>query len=210
MGEVYRARDTNLNREVAIKVLPAALTGDPERLARVRREAQVLASLNHPNIGAIHSFEESDGIEALALEYVEGPTLAERIARGAIPLEETLSIARQIAEALEAAHDGVVKVLDFGLAKALQPPEQTQESGSGSPELTSPAMIALGVVMGTPAYMSPEHAKGRMVDRRADSWAFGAVLYEMLAGRRAFEGEDTPETLASVLQQGIDWSVIPA
>jgi eukaryotic-like serine/threonine-protein kinase len=228
MGEVYLGRDTTLNREVAIKVLPSAFTRDPERLARFRREAQVLASLNHPGIGAIYSFEESDGIQALALEYVQGPTLAERIAHGPIAREEALSIARQIAEALEAAHDqgivhrdlkpanvklrpdGVVKVLDFGLAKALQPAERALESGSGSPGLTSPVLIALGVTMGTPAYMSPEQAKGRMVDRRTDIWAFGAVLYEMLSGQRAFSGADAPETLASVLQQGINWAAIPA
>jgi serine/threonine-protein kinase len=229
MGEVYLGRDTNLNRDVAIKVLPASLKGDPERIARFRREAQVLASFNHPNIGAIYSFEDSDGVQALALEYVEGPTVAERLAQGAIPLDESLSIGRQIAEALEAAHergivhrdlkpgniklrpDGLVKVLDFGLAKALQPPpEQTQEGRSGPQELTSPAMIALGVLLGTPAYMSPEQAKGRGVDRRADIWAFGAVLYELLSGRRVFGGDDTAETLAAVLQQEVDWSALPA
>jgi len=228
MGEVYLGRDTKLNREVAIKVLPSTFTGDPDRLARFRREAQVLASLNHPNIGAIYSFEESDGIHALALEYVEGPTLAERIARGPIPLETALSIARQIAEALEAAHeqgivhrdlkpgnvklrpDGVVKVLDFGLAKpALQSLEQAHGTKAGCPELTSPAMTATGVMIGTPAYMSPEQVKGRPVDRRADIWAFGAVLFEMLSGRLAFHGEDIPETLASVLQQEPDWSAMP-
>src|SRR5215831_15629518 len=226
MGEVYLGRDTKLHREVAIKVLPSVFTDDPDRLARFRREAQVLASLNHPNIGAIYSFEESDGIHALALEYVEGPTLEERIARGPVPLETALSIARQIAEALEAAHeqgivhrdlkpgnvklrpDGVVKVLDFGLAKpALQP--QARGTETGSPELTSPTMTAMGVMIGTPAYMSPEQVKGRAVDRRADIWAFGAVLYEMLSGRLAFQGEDVPETLAAVLQQEPDWSAIP-
>ena len=165
----------------------------------------MLASLNHPNIGAIYSFEESDGIHALALEYVEGPTLADRIARGPIPLETALSIARQIAEALEAAHeqgivhrdlkpgnvklrpDGVVKVLDFGLAKPVLPsPTQTPGTDAGCPELTSPTMTAMGMMIGTPAYMSPEQVKGRAVDRRADIWAFGAVLYEMLSGRCAF------------------------
>src|SRR5215469_8620594 len=229
MGEVYLGRDTKLNREVAIKVLPSSFTGDPDRLARFRREAQVLASLNHPNIGAIYSFEESDGIHALALEYVEGPTLADRIAHGPVPLETALSIARQIAEALEAAHeqgivhrdlkpgnvklrpDGVIKVLDFGLAKpALQSPTQTPGTEAGCPELTSPTMTAMGVMIGTPAYMSPEQVKGRPVDRRADIWAFGAVLYEMLSRRRAFQGEDVPETLAAVLQQELDWSAIPA
>jgi hypothetical protein len=229
MGEVYLGRDTDLNREVAIKVLPASFKRDSERIARFRREAQVLAAFNHPNIGAIYSLEDSDGVQALALEYVGGPTLAERLARGAIPLDDSLSIARQIAEALEAAHergivhrdlkpgniklrpDGLVKVLDFGLAKALQPvSEQTQEGGSDSQELTSPAMIALGVTMGTPAYMSPEQAKGQKLDCRADIWAFGAVLYEMLSGRRVFRGEDTAETLAAVLRQDIDWSAMPA
>src|SRR5215468_5859557 len=228
MGEVYLGRDTKLNREVAIKVLPSTFTVDPDRLARFRREAQVLASLNHPNIGAIYSFEESDGIHALALEYVEGPTLADRIARGPIPLETALSIALQIAEALEAAHeqgivhrdlkpgnvklrpDGVVKVLDFGLAKpALPSPTQTPGTDAGCPEITSPAMTAMGVMIGTPAYMSPEQVKGRPVDRRADIWAFGAVLYEMLSGRLAFRGDDVPETLAAVLQQEVDWSAIP-
>src|SRR5215469_1339859 len=226
MGEVYLGRDTKLNREVAIKVLPSTFTGDPDRLARFRREAQVLASLNHPNIGAIYSFEESDGIHALALEYVEGPTLEDRLAHGPVPLETALSIARQIAEALEAAHeqgivhrdlkpgnvklrpDGVIKVLDFGLAKpALQP--QARGTAAGCPELTSPTMTAMGMMIGTPAYMSPEQVKGRAVDRRADIWAFGAVLYEMLSGRLAFHGEDVPETLAAVLQQEVDWSAVP-
>src|SRR5262249_55382601 len=174
-----------------------------------------------------YSFEESDGIHALALEYVEGPTLEDRIARGPIPLETALSIARQIAEALEAAHeqgivhrdlkpgnvklrpDGVVKVLDFGLAKpALPSTTQTPGTEAGGAETKSPAMTAMGVMIGTPAYMSPEQVKGRAVDRRADTWAFGAVLYEMLSGRRAFRGEDVPETLAAVLQQEVDWSVI--
>jgi serine/threonine-protein kinase len=228
MGEVYLGRDTTLNREVAIKVLSSSLTGDPDRLARFRREAQVLASLNHPNIGAIYSFEDSGGIQALALEYVDGPTLADRIARGPIPLEAALPIARQIAEALEAAHeqgivhrdlkpgnvklrpDGMVKVLDFGLAKAaLQSPEQGQGTATGSAAITSPAMTAIGVMIGTPAYMAPEQVKGRAVDRRADIWAFGAVLYEMLSGRRTFDGEDVAETLAAVLQQEVDWSALP-
>src|SRR5215813_11953990 len=229
MGEVYLGRDTKLNREVAIKVLPSTFTGDPDRLARFRREAQLLASLNHPNIGAIYSFEESDGMHALALGYVEGPTLADRIARGPIPLETALSIARQIAEALEAAHeqgivhrdlkpgnvklrpDGVVKVLDFGLAKpALQSAERAQRTDDGLPEITSPVLTGMGVMIGTPAYMSPEQVKGRPVDRRADIWAFGAVLYEMLSGRCAFRGEGVPETLASVLQQEVEWAAIPA
>src|SRR5687767_12531292 len=205
MGEVYRAHDTKLHRDVALKILPDHLAGDPDRLARFQREAQVLASLNHPNIGGIYGFEEAEGIGALALELVEGPTLADRIARGPIALEEALLIARQIAEALEAAHehgivhrdlkpanvklrpDGVVKVLDFGLAKALQLPDSPNAE---DPEITSPAMLAMGVMIGTPAYMSPEQAKGRTADRRADIWAFGVVLYEMLTGKHAFRGED--------------------
>ncbi|MEX0880846.1 MAG: protein kinase, partial [Thermoanaerobaculia bacterium] len=225
MGEVYRAHDGKLNREVAIKVLPDAVARDPERLARFRREAQVLASLNHPHIAAIYGLEESGGLEALVLELVEGETLAERIARGRIPLDESLEIARQIARALEAAHErgivhrdlkpanvkltpeGQVKVLDFGLAKAL--------SGSGSsPDVTSsPTMTAAatqaGVVIGTAAYMSPEQARGKAVDKRADIWAFGTVVYEMLAGRKTFEGETVSDMLAAVLTKDPDWSALP-
>ncbi len=227
MGEVYRGRDTNLQRSVALKILPAAFTRDPDRLSRFRREAQVLASLNHPNIGAIYSFEEENGVQALALELIEGPTLADRIQQGPIPLDEALTIARKIAEALEAAHeqgivhrdlkpsnvklrpDGAVKVLDFGLAKALQAPESSRP-GSEPPDLTSPAMLAMGLLIGTPAYMAPEQARGRAVDKRADIWAFGAVLYEMLSGRRAFPGEDLSETLASVLKHEVDWTALPS
>src|SRR5215467_5394718 len=228
MGEVYLGRDTKLNREVAIKVLPSTFTGDPDRLARFRREAQVLASLNHPNIGAIYSFEESEGIYALALEYVEGPTLEDRIARGPIAAGEALPIARQIAEALESAHemgiihrdlkpsnvklraDGVVKVLDFGLAKALQPMHTRADNAAASPTITSPAVTGMGVLLGTPAYMAPEQAKGNAVDRRSDIWSFGTVFYEMLSGRRVFEGEGISETLASVIRQEIDWTAIPS
>ena len=199
MGEVYRARDTRLDRDVALKVLPEAFTSDPDRLARFEREAKVLASLNHPNIGSIHGLEEADGVRALVLELVEGPTLADRIAGGPIPIEDALPIARQIAEALEAAHeagvihrdlkpanikvrdDGTVKVLDFGLAKAVEPiPEADPEL---SPTLTA-AATQMGVVMGTAAYMAPEQAKGKSVDKRADIWAFGAVLHEMVTGRK--------------------------
>src|SRR5215472_15926040 len=226
MGEVYLGRDTKLNREVAIKVLPSTFTVDPDRLARFRREAQVLASLNHPNIGAIYSFEESDGIHALALEYVEGPTLEDRLAHGPVPLETALSIARQIAEALEAAHeqgivhrdlkpgnvklrpDGVVKVLDFGLAKMMagEPPAGDQ---SASPTLTMRETVA-GVILGTAGYMAPEQAKGKTVDKRADIWAFGVVLYEMLTARRLFEGETVPETLAAVLVKEPALDALPA
>jgi Tol biopolymer transport system component len=226
MGEVYRARDSKLNRDVAIKVLPEAVAEDAERLARFQREAQVLASLNHPHIAAIYGLEKSGEVEALVLELVEGETLAEKIAQGPVPLEEALAIARQIADALEAAHEkgivhrdlkpanvkvtpeGKVKVLDFGLAKALtgdaSSPDQTH-----SPTLTAAATQA-GVVIGTAAYMSPEQARGKAVDKRADIWAFGAVLYEMLSGRKAFEGETVSDTLAAVLRADIDWSALPA
>ncbi|MBA3295969.1 MAG: serine/threonine-protein kinase [Acidobacteria bacterium] len=230
MGEVYRARDPKLNRDVAIKVLLPAVANDPERLARFSREAQVLASLNHPNIAHIHGLEDSDGVRALVMELVEGLTLADRIAQGAIPLDDVLPIAKQIAEALEAAHeqgiihrdlkpanikvrpDGAVKVLDFGLAKALDPPAGT-EAGAllvNSPTITSPAMTQQGVILGTAAYMSPEQAKGRAADKRSDVWAFGCVLYEMLTGRRAFEGEDVSDTMATVLKGEPDWKALPA
>ena len=224
MGEVYQARDTKLDRDVALKVLPAAFTSDPDRLARFEREAKVLASLNHPNIAAIHGLEEAEGVRALVLELVEGPTLAERIAQGPIPLDEALPIATQIADALEAAHeqgvihrdlkpanikvrdDGTVKVLDFGLAKALE----AEPSGdpSQSPTLTA-AATQMGVILGTAAYMSPEQAKGKVVDKRADVWAFGAVLYEMLTGTRAFVGADVSDTLAAVLRADVDLEALP-
>ena len=226
MGEVYRARDGKLNRDVAIKVLPEAVAEDAERLARFQREAQVLASLNHPHIAAIYGLEKTGNVEALVLELVEGETLAERIAAGPMPIDEALAIARQIADALEGAHEkgivhrdlkpanvkvtpeGKVKVLDFGLAKALtgdrSSPDQTH-----SPTLTAAATSA-GVVIGTAAYMSPEQARGKSVDKRADIWAFGAVLYEMLSGRKAFEGETVSDTLAAVLMRDVDWSALPA
>ena len=212
MGQVYQG-DTKLKRQVALKILPEAFSADPERLARFQREAEVLASLNHPNIAAIHGLEESDGIRALVLELVEGPTLADRIKQGPIPLDEALPVAKQIAEALEAAHeqgvihrdlkpanvkvkaDGTVKVLDFGLAKAFQP-ETAAGDASQSPTLTAAATQA-GVIIGTAAYMSPEQAKGKAVDKRADVWAFGAVVYEMLTGNRAFAGADVSDTLAA-------------
>ena len=227
MGEVYRARDTKLHRDIAIKVLPQHFALDPDRLARFQREAQLLASLNHPNIGAIYGLEDVDGVRALVLELVDGPTLADRIAQGPMPIDEALPIARQIAEALEAAHergiihrdlkpanvklrpDGTVKVLDFGLAKALDPAPSAIDA-SRSPTITSPAMTGKGVVLGTAAYMSPEQAKGRQADKRSDVWAFGAVLYELLTGRRAFEGEDISDTIAAVLRGEPDWTRLPA
>ncbi len=230
MGEVYRASDTNLKRQVAIKVLPASVAGDADRLARFQREAEILAALNHPNIAQIHGLEKSDGTIALVMELVEGPTLADRIAQGAIPIDEALPIAKQIVEALEAAHeqgiihrdlkpanikirpDGAVKVLDFGLAKAMEPTTTGQQLNlSQSPTITSPAlMTGGGMILGTAAYMSPEQAKGRPVDKRADVWAFGTVLFEMLVGRRAFEGEDVSDTLANVLKQEPEWDRVPA
>ena len=200
MGQVYQATDTNLDRQVAIKALPDAFAGDADRLARFEREAKVLASLNHPNIGAIYGLEKSGDTRALVLELVEGPTLADRIAQGPIPVDEALPIAKQIAEALEAAHeqgvihrdlkpadikvkdDGMVKVLDFGLAKAFEP-EAGSVSASMSPTISlTAAATRMGMVIGTAAYMAPEQAKGKVVDKRADMWAFGAVLYEMVAG----------------------------
>ena len=224
MGEVYRARDAKLGRDVALKVLPEAFTDDPDRLARFEREARVLASLNHPNIAGIFGFEREGDVRALALELVEGQTLAERIARGAIPVDEALPIATQIAEALEAAHeagvihrdlkpanikvreDGTVKVLDFGLAKALDPAPEGDPSQS--PTLTA-AATQMGVIMGTAAYMSPEQARGKSVDKRTDIWAYGCVLYEMLTGRRAFQGEDVSLTLASVMKSDVDVRTLP-
>ena len=224
-GEVYRARDTKLKRDVALKVLPEAFVADPERLARFQREAEVLASLNHPNIAQIYGLEDSGDTTALVLELVEGPTLADRIAEGAIPLDEALAIAKQIAEAVEAAHalgiihrdlkpanikitpEGVVKVLDFGLAKAFAVGEGVDSALSQSPTLTKGT--ALGTIMGTAAYMSPEQAKGKPVDTRTDVWAFGVVLYEMLAGERAFKGEDVSDTLVSVFRDDPDWTALP-
>jgi serine/threonine-protein kinase len=228
MGEVYRARDTKLDRPVAIKILPEAFATDMERIARFQREAKTLASLNHLNIAHIHGLEESSDVRALVMEFVEGEDLAHRIARGAIPVAEALPIAKQMADALEAAHeqgiihrdlkpsnikvrrDGTVKVLDFGLAKATEPAGVASLSVSQSPTITTPAMTEAGVILGTAAYMSPEQARGQAVDRRADIWAFGCVLYEMLTGQRAFEGQGVSETLARVLEREPDWTRLPA
>ena len=227
MGEVYQARDTKLDRDVALKVLPEAFTSDPDRLARFEREAKVLASLNHPNIGSIYGLEEAEGVRALVLELVEGPTLADRIKQGPIPIDEALPIAKQIADALEAAHErgvihrdlkpanikvkdnGTVKVLDFGLAKAFQPdPASAAAANSPTISLTA-AATQMGMVIGTAAYMSPEQAKGKTADRRADIWAFGAVLYEMLTGQRPFVGDDVADTLAAVLRGEVDLEALP-
>lgn len=228
MGEVYRARDTKLGREVAIKILPEGLAADEERVARFEREAKLLASLNHPNIAGIYGLEESGGVQALVLELVEGPTLADRIARGPIPLEEALPIAKQVAEALEAGHeagvvhrdlkpanvkvkdDGTVKVLDYGLAKALveDTPSGADTELSQSPTLTKQG-TQIGVILGTAAYMSPEQAKGKRVDKRTDIFAFGALLYEMLSGKKAFPGEDVSDILAAVLKTEPDPEALP-
>jgi len=233
MGEVYRARDTKLNRDIALKVLPESLTHEPDRLARFTREAKVLASLNHPNIAAIYGFEDGGDVHALVLELVEGPTLADRIALGPLALPEALAIARQIADALAAAHehgvihrdlkpanikvcdDETVKVLDFGLAKPVQDARPTQ-SGDGqrnptlqSPTVMSPVVTATGVILGTAAYMSPEQAKGRPADKRSDVWAFGCVLYEMLTRKRAFDGDSVSDAFASVLKSQPDWTALP-
>jgi Tol biopolymer transport system component len=229
MGEVYRATDRNLKRQVAIKVLPASVAGDADRLARFQREAEVLASLNHPNIAAIYGLEKTPDFTALVMELVEGEELSQRIARGAIPLDEALPIAKQIADALEAAHeqgiihsdlkpaniklrpDGTVKVLDFGLAKAMEPAAGSSPSMSMSPTITTPAMMTgVGMILGTAAYMSPEQAKGRVADKRSDVWAFGCVLYEMLTGQRAFAGDDVGEVFAEVIKVNVDWRRLEA
>ncbi len=230
MGEVYRARDTRLNRDVALKILPDAFATDPDRVARFQREATTLASLNHPNIAHLHGLEESNGVRALVMELVEGEDLSQRIVRGPIPIDEALPIAKQIAEALEAAHeqgivhrdlkpaniklrlDGTVKVLDFGLAKLAHPAATAASANvTASPTITSPAMMTeVGVILGTAAYMAPEQARGREADKRSDIWAFGCVLYEMLTAKRAFEGELISDVLASVLKTDPDWKVLPS
>jgi Tol biopolymer transport system component len=226
MGEVYRARDTKLGREVALKVLPESVGQDRDRMARFTREAQLLASLNHPNIAAIYGVQEAENGLALVLEYVDGETLAERINKGPIPIVESLRIAFQIAQALEAAHEktvihrdlkpanvkitseGTVKVLDFGLAKALQGEPAASQSLSQSPTLTVAATGA-GIILGTAGYMAPEQARGKPVDRRADIWAFGVVLFEMLSGGRVFDGDTVTDTLAKVLEREPDWNQLP-
>jgi serine/threonine protein kinase len=225
MGEVYRARDRKLGRDVAIKILPRVFTSDPDRLVRFEREARVLASLNHPHIGAIYGLESIDGTPALVLELVDGDTLAERIAKGPLPVADVLTIATQIAEALEAAHArgivhrdlkpanikittlGVVKVLDFGLAKAAA-------GDALNPDLSHAPTLTVGdtrdgVVLGTPAYMSPEHVRGIAVDKRTDIWAFGCVLYEMLVGRLAFDRATVSDSIAAILQRDPDWTALP-
>ena len=235
MGEVYRARDTRLGRDVAMKILPEEVAADAGRMGRFEREAHLLAALNHPNIAAIYGLEDSGLRRALVMELVEGPTLQERLARGRLPVAEALPLARQIAEGLEYAHEhgivhrdlkpanvkvtpeGKVKLLDFGLAKALALPEASPGGSGGgitqSPTLTTPATFAAtqaGVILGTAAYMSPEQARGKPVDRRADIWAFGCVLYEMLTGRLAYHGETISDTLAAILKTEPDCQALPA
>ena len=218
MGEVYRATDTKLKRQVAVKIVPPSLAVDPGRLSRFQREAELLASLNHPHIAAVYGLEDADGIKALVMELVEGEDLAERIAQGPIPLDEALNVARQVADALEAAHSkgivhrdlkpanvkitptGTVKVLDFGLAKILAEPEYDQNTRSA---VTAPA-----VLIGTPAYMAPEQVQGRSIDRRVDVWAFGVLLYEMVTGERPFRGESVQERFAAVLTVDPDWAPV--
>src|SRR5262245_45537821 len=225
MGDVYQATDTKLGRSVAIKFLPEAFSHDTERVARFQREARMLASLNHPNIAAIHGVEEIDTRHFLVMELVPGETLADRINRGAIPIDEALPIAKQISEALEEAHEkgiihrdlkpanikitpeGKVKVLDFGLAKAYEG-ETSNSELSNSPTL-SMAATNPGIILGTAGYMSPQQAKGRAVDKRADIWAFAVILYEMLTGKRAFRGDDVSDTLVAILRDDPDWSALP-
>jgi serine/threonine protein kinase len=227
MGEVYRARDTHLNREVALKVLPQTVGTNPDLLARFRREAQLLACLNHPQIAQIYGFEEADGVPAIVMELVEGPTLADRIARGRIQIDEALPIARQIAEALEAAHeqriihrdlkpsnikvrhDGKVKVLDFGLAKIIERSSTGADSDAHASTVADATLSGQGLILGTAAYMSPEQAAGKVADKRSDLWSFGVVLFEMLTGKPVFNGDTLPEVLASVLKAPPDWALLP-
>ena len=226
MGVVYRATDTKLGRDVALKVLPPVFANDSERMALFKQEAHVLASLNHPQLASIYGLEEADGIHCLVLELVEGPTLAERIQEGAVPLEESLKISKQIAEALEAAHEkgvihrdlkpanvkvtpeGMVKVLDFGLAKALAEPASEAEIQNAPTQRL--ASTETGIILGTAAYMGPEQARGQKVDKRADIWAFGVVLFEMLTGKRTFEGQSVSDTLAAVIMGEPNWEALPS
>jgi serine/threonine protein kinase len=231
MGEVYRARDTKLGREVALKILPEALATNADRLARLRREAQLLASLNHPNIAHVYGLEDAAASAALVMELVEGSTLDELLRNGRLPREEALAIARQIADALETAHeagiihrdlkpanvkvreDGMVKVLDFGLAKALDSERGGLPDPALSPAIatmTSPALTAMGIVLGTAAYMAPEQAKGKTIDKRADIWAFGCVLWEMLTGRALFARDTMPETIAAVIKDAPPMDALPS
>ena len=226
MGEVYRATDTRLGRDVAIKVLPTAIAANTQSMARFAREAQVLASLNCPGIASVFGLEESNGIRGLVMELVEGPTLADRLRQGPVPLEEALHIAKQVAEALEYAHergiihrdlkpanvkvttDGTVKLLDFGLAKAIEG-DSTAADNSSSPTISMAATQA-GIILGTAAYMSPEQARGKPVDRRADIWAFGVLLFELLTGKALYSGETTSDILARVIERDPDVSQLPA
>ncbi len=224
MGEVYRARDIQLKRDVAIKILPSDVTADADRLSRFQREAEILASLNHANIAHVFGMAEAAGVRGIVMELAEGRTLAQMLARGALPIDEALRTARQIAEALETAHDrgivhrdlkpanvmltpdGVVKVLDFGLAKALNAgPEANLDAAT----FTSPAMTRAGIILGTAAYMSPEQARGRAVDARTDIWAFGCVLFEMLTGRPPFDGETVTDILGAIVHKEPEWSLLP-
>ena len=226
MGEVYRAKDTTLDRHVAIKVLPEDFADDAAHLARFEREAKLLASLNHPNIATIHGFDESDGVRFIAMELVEGDSLADRIqSKGRMDVDEALETARQIALALEAAHEagvihrdlkpanvqvaaaGAVKVLDFGLAKAHEPTGEAAADLTMSPTVAAPTQM--GVILGTAAYMSPEQARGKPLDKRTDIWSFGCVLYEMLTGRTAFVGETVTDVLAAIVKEEPDWSLVP-
>src|SRR3990172_2924777 len=226
MGEVYRAKDSRLDREVAIKVLPETFARDPERVARFQREAKVLASLNHPHIAAIYGFEEANAVRFLVLELVEGETLADRLKIGPLPVDEGLGVCKQIAEAVETAHeqgvihrdlkpanvkitpDGKVKVLDFGLAKALTGDDRSQTAVANSPTITVD-FTRPGVILGTAAYMSPEQARGKPVDKRSDIWSFGCVLYECLSGHRPFHGDTATDLIAKILERDPDWSTLP-
>jgi len=229
MGQVFRATDTKLKRQVAIKILPPSLAADHDRLARFQREAEVLASFNHPNIAAIYGLEEEGaGVSALVMELVEGDDLSQRIARGAIPIDEALPIAKQIADALEAAHehgivhrdlkpgnikvreDGTVKVLDFGLAKTMEPAAGSSPGASQSPSITTLAVTEAGMILGTVAYMSPEQVRGKTIDKRTDVWAFGCVLFEMLVGRAVFAGATVSDTIAAILEREPQWGALPA